>query len=116
MNTNPNRAQMSASSPREHLQRLHSELQARHQRLHEHNASEPRSADASEQAVERENDEVVESLVQATEANLSQIEKAIARLDAGSYGLCTRCGVAIEQGRLQALPQATECINCAQSP
>jgi DnaK suppressor protein len=116
MNTNPKRAPMPASSPREHLQGLLSELQARHQRLHEHLASEPRSADASEQAVERENDEVVESLVLATETNLSQIEKAIARIDSGSYGVCTHCGVAIEQRRLQALPQATECVDCAQLP
>lgn len=98
------------------MQGLRSELQSRHQRLQAHYAAEPRSADSSERAVECENDEVVESLERATALELAQIEKAIARLDAGNYGICTRCGVVIEPTRLQALPQASECLGCAAMP
>jgi DnaK suppressor protein len=40
------------------------------------------------------------------------IEAALARIDAGSYGLCGRCGAAIAPERLEALPWATKCIEC----
>lgn len=43
---------------------------------------------------------------------LHDIDHAIARLDAGTYGTCERCGKAIAPGRLEALPFATLCIDC----
>lgn len=43
---------------------------------------------------------------------LAQIEQALARLDAGTYGLCIGCGEAIAPGRLEILPYAAYCIDC----
>jgi RNA polymerase-binding protein DksA len=43
---------------------------------------------------------------------LTAIESALARLDDGSFGRCRSCGGAIAEERLEALPWATECIDC----
>jgi DnaK suppressor protein len=43
---------------------------------------------------------------------LDQVEAALARLDAGTFGRCTRCGEAVPEERLQALPWAALCIGC----
>ena len=43
---------------------------------------------------------------------LLEIDAALARIDAGSYGTCTRCGGEIPQGRLDAKPWASLCIDC----
>ncbi len=44
--------------------------------------------------------------------HLTQIESALARIDAGTFGLCASCGKPIAQERLEALPWATDCIDC----
>ncbi len=44
--------------------------------------------------------------------HLVQIEAALARIDAGTFGLCSSCGKVIAQERLEALPWATDCIDC----
>jgi len=41
------------------------------------------------------------------------VEAALARFDAGRYGLCLRCGRPIGAGRLDARPEAELCIECA---
>jgi RNA polymerase-binding protein DksA len=43
---------------------------------------------------------------------LDEVEAALARLDAGEYGTCTRCGREIAVERLEALPYAEHCIQC----
>jgi DnaK suppressor protein len=43
---------------------------------------------------------------------LSDVEAAIARLEAGTYGACARCGRPIAPERLDALPWAAHCIDC----
>ena len=45
-------------------------------------------------------------------AELGAIEAALQRIDAGSYGECTDCGVDIPAARLQAAPEAGRCIGC----
>jgi len=45
---------------------------------------------------------------------LEDITRALARLDAGTYGDCQDCGQAIAWERLQAQPQATRCLACAE--
>lgn len=44
---------------------------------------------------------------------LAQIEAAIRRIEQGVYGMCERCGQAINPERLQVLPYATTCLGCA---
>ena len=43
---------------------------------------------------------------------LAQNERAIARIEAGTYGTCESCGEAIGKARLQAFPRATLCVSC----
>ena len=43
---------------------------------------------------------------------LAEIEHALRKYEAGTYGLCDSCGQPIEQARLEALPQASLCLKC----
>jgi len=45
---------------------------------------------------------------------LAQNERAIARIDSGTYGTCESCGEPIGKARLQAFPRATLCVSCKQ--
>ncbi len=45
---------------------------------------------------------------------LDQFERALQRLDAGTYGLCENCGNPIGKARMQAFPRATLCVECKQ--
>ena len=46
-------------------------------------------------------------------AQLMQVDAALAALDDGTYGTCRSCGQPIPAGRLEAIPWATLCIDCA---
>ena len=71
------------------------------------------SADWSEQAVERENDEVLESLGNASEQELVMINTALKRIDSSEYFICSKCGEDIPPERLELLPFTSHCVNCA---
>ena len=43
---------------------------------------------------------------------LAEIDAALERIDAGTYGTCASCGREIPPERLEALPHATLCIDC----
>ena len=45
-------------------------------------------------------------------AELTAIDAALARLQAGTYGACTDCGTAIAPARLHATPEAARCLHC----
>jgi DnaK suppressor protein len=45
--------------------------------------------------------------------DLAELDAALARVDAGTYGLCASCGNAIPIERLRLLPAATLCVPCA---
>ncbi|MFC7733167.1 MULTISPECIES: TraR/DksA family transcriptional regulator [Actinomadura] len=45
---------------------------------------------------------------------LAQNERAVQRMDAGTYGICESCGRPIGKARLQAFPRATLCVRCKQ--
>ena len=96
--------------------RLHDRLESLQSRLTriKADAGQEHSADAEEQAQERENDEVVDAIGDETRMSISEVNKALQRLHDGSYGLCGVCGSAIASERLEALPEATRCINCAE--
>ena len=72
------------------------------------------SGDSAEQAQERENDEVVDAIGNETAQSIRDIQAALARIEDGTYGICGRCGEEISLGRLQAVPEATRCVNCAE--
>ncbi|GAA1728282.1 TraR/DksA family transcriptional regulator [Microbacterium paludicola] len=52
-------------------------------------------------------------LSDAARRELQEIDAALARIDAGTYGVCEVCGEPIAAGRLLARPTATRCIRCA---
>ncbi len=52
-------------------------------------------------------------LTSIAERRLEAIDAALARIDAGTYGLCTRCGDSISPERLVALPATAVCVVCA---
>lgn len=72
------------------------------------------STDWSEQASERENDEVLESLGNSSEQELSMIKFALMRIEEGTYFYCADCGEQIPAARLDLLPFAAHCVNCAE--
>ena len=72
------------------------------------------SSNWTEQATERENDEVLESLGNASEQELLMIDKALKRIDTGEYFSCSVCGEVIPSERLELLPFSTQCVSCAE--
>ena len=77
--------------------------------------SKSHSRDSSEQAVERENDDVINTLESETQEELQQVKIAIERIEQGSYHTCTECGEEIPAERLNAIPYTTLCLKCAES-
>ena len=68
-------------------------------------------ADAGVKTYEREHEFVMTS---NSRQLLEQTEKALARIDAGSYGVCESCGEPIGKARLMAFPRAVLCVTCKQ--
>ncbi len=66
-------------------------------------------ADLGAETFEREKDL---SLSNAKKVRLAALEEALQRIEDGKYGVCMRCGRPIESERLEALPQAVNCIAC----
>lgn len=74
----------------------------------------PLDDDFSEQAVETENDQVLDALGNATLDEISHVQEAISRIDSGTYGICVVCGKTINKERLKAIPYTVKCLQCAQ--
>lgn len=75
----------------------------------------PRSASWEDRATEIEGDEVLDALEESALAEIRDIRTALQRIDEGTYEICSSCGKKINDKRLEALPYATECIQCAES-
>lgn len=73
----------------------------------------PLDQDFSEQAVETENDQVLDALGNSTRNEIEKVRQAISRIDSGTYGICLVCGRPIKKERLNALPYSAQCIHCA---
>ena len=48
------------------------------------------------------------------EARLVEVDRALLRMEQGTYGICVRCGQPIPHERLLARPSADRCVTCAQ--
>jgi DnaK suppressor protein len=57
--------------------------------------------------------ELTLSLLGTDKDALDQIDAAIERIEDGSYGQCETCGVQIPKARLDAIPYAAQCVQCA---
>ena len=65
----------------------------------------------AEQATETMERELDQGVLQRMEAELAEVEAAIQRMDAGTYGVCEVCGKEIAEGRLEAKPAARYCLD-----
>lgn len=83
------------------LSRIESELDSHH------------NPDWEELAVEREGDEVLETMGVNGQQEIRMIEAALHRIEAGEYGFCTKCGAKIAEERLDVVPFTPFCKTCA---
>jgi DnaK suppressor protein len=73
-------------------------------------ATQDHLADSASVTYDREIDFTLE---ENAEQVLGEIERALQRVEDGSYGKCVRCGKDIPVERLEAIPYAEFCIDCA---
>lgn len=99
---------------RERLESLRSEYQAEGLRseteqdnLSELSAADQHQADVGTETFDRERDL---SILEQVEAELADVEHALERLTAGTYGTCEACGKPIDDARLEAQPAARFCL------
>ena len=100
---------------KQRLEELKADLLQRLERYqaHQHRDAGALEADFAEQAVQRQNDEVVDGLEAEVRDTLNQVNHALARIADGVGETCEQCGKAINPERLDALPRSTLCIGCA---
>ncbi|MDX8388774.1 MAG: TraR/DksA C4-type zinc finger protein [Ghiorsea sp.] len=72
------------------------------------------TTDLYDQAIELENEEVLNSLSQAAKRETHMINEALKRIDTGDYFTCKGCGSTIPTLRLEVLPYTNQCITCAE--
>jgi DnaK suppressor protein len=72
-----------------------------------------RIGDGTTYAVERMTDAYQARTIYAT---VAEIDQALERIDAGTYGRCVSCGESIPAERLQAVPWAALCVPCSAKP
>jgi RNA polymerase-binding transcription factor DksA len=75
-------------------------------------AFDDETADAGTATFERERDLSIENNIRDL---LAKIDRALQRMDAGTFGICDRCGKPIEKARVKALPYVDLCIKDAQA-
>ena len=94
---------------------LEARLAELNDRLHdiEDELDQPADPDVEERATEREGDEVLEGLGVAGQNEIVMINAALRRIESGTYGICIECEGQIIPERLDIVPHATKCKNCA---
>lgn len=70
------------------------------------------SGDAADAAFDSSGEELASTLAELESKELAQVERALRRLKAGTYGKCEVCSIRIPVARLNALPFSTLCIKC----
>ena len=70
----------------------------------------------ADRAVRESDEELARTLLVSEEQILNEATAALARLAAGTFGTCERCGRAITKARLDAVPYARACTRCAREP
>lgn len=78
----------------------------------EQSATSEKTSDEAETASLELNRNLSIRLLERDRSALFQIDRALSKLEDGTYGLCESCGESIESKRLQARPFASLCIAC----
>jgi len=106
---------------RDALLRLHKTLLARRSALRKALAGEladlrklsaDATGDSADVAFDAGSEEIASQLAELEARELNQIERALARMKQGTYGVCEVCQIRIPVARLNALPYSTTCIEC----
>ncbi len=102
---------------RKRLETMRSSVMSRRNALGKHikNRDVPLPADFAEQATELENDEAMVAIERELNIELQNLNIALSRIEAGTYGQCASCAEPIQSGRLEALPEAVLCVRCAEA-
>ncbi|MEY3017801.1 MAG: hypothetical protein RL336_936 [Pseudomonadota bacterium] len=79
----------------------------------QHERQTPHSSHWEDQSQEREDDETLDAMAQEIRHDISVVGHALQRLIDGQYGVCEGCGADIDELRMEAIPFATRCIQCA---
>ncbi len=84
-------------------------------RMHhiESELGEPKPSDLQDQAIDLEDDEVLESLGHVAQKEVALLKSALSRIEDKTYGVCLSCGEDISIERLKAVPYAPLCKKCA---
>ena len=69
-----------------------------------------RIGDGTTEAVERIS---TTATAQSVAASLADVDRALAKLDEGTYGECDRCGLPIGNERMEVVPWAVRCVRCS---
>lgn len=86
----------------------HLQSESEQENLSELSASAQHQADLGTETFDRERDL---SILEQVEAELSDVEHALERLENGSYGTCEACGRPIDEARLEAQPATRFCVD-----
>lgn len=89
---------------------LEADLRALFEAARASNADDEHDPEGSTIAYERAQ---LTAVLAAARRHLADVDDALARLDAGAYGFCERCGGPIPPERLAARPFARTCVGCA---
>lgn len=84
-----------------------------HDALKDHSKTTSIPTDMAELGSDNADQELTFSLLGSDKDTLDQIEAAIQRIEDGSYGRCEACGEQIPETRLDAIPYAALCVQCA---
>ena len=74
-----------------------------------------KTRDLNDQAIDLEDDEVLEGVGLAAQRETQLLQAALNRIAQGTYGVCAKCGDPISEERLKAVLYAPLCRNCASS-
>lgn len=103
---------LSTAAARARLEAQLVDLKARHDRI-ARDLAEPLNADSTEQAVEMEDDSSLEGQAALIVREIASVQRALTRIEKGTFGQCVRCGGEIAGKRLEVRPEAALCIDCA---
>lgn len=80
------------------------------ERVHKLHGVDDNFADSASATAERAE---TFALIEQARERLADIDRALGRMDQGTYGVCERCGSAIAGPRLEARPMSVRCVDCA---
>jgi len=99
---------------REQIESLRKEIAASASQIAEGDTSDGAGDDQADAGAKTYAREHELALAYNSQDLLAQIERAVQRMDAGTYGICESCAKPIGKARMQVFPRATLCVTCKQ--